>query len=75
MVREPFLEKGVDAPNLAIVKDFLRFYIVISRDKIVEKITNDSFNAVTKWFFAGFNRVTETPTDEEEKSEVYDVSY
>jgi hypothetical protein len=28
-----------------------------------------------EWFFAGFTRVTGTPTNAEDKSEVYDVSY
>ena len=34
----------------------------------------DSVNIVAEWFFAGFTRVTEIDTDEEERSEVYNVS-
>jgi hypothetical protein len=48
------LRKGVDAPDLATVKDFLRFYIATSRGKIVEKPTADSVNTFAEWFFAGF---------------------
>jgi hypothetical protein len=58
----------MDAPNLAMVKDFLRFY------KIVEKPTADSVNTFAEWFFAGFSRITATPTDEEDWSEVYKVN-
>jgi hypothetical protein len=58
----------MDAPNLAMVKDFLRFY------KIVEKSTADSVNTFAEWFFAGFSRITGTPTDEEDRSEVYKVN-
>jgi hypothetical protein len=34
--RHHSLRKGVDAPDLATVKDFLRFYIATSWGKIVE---------------------------------------
>jgi hypothetical protein len=39
-----YLYKGVDAPDLITIKDFLRFYIVTSCGKIVEKPTADSVN-------------------------------
>ena len=68
------LREGVDAPNLATVKDFLRFHTATSRGKIVEKPTADSVNTFAEWFFAGFTRITGTPTDEEDRSEVYKVS-
>jgi hypothetical protein len=45
---------GVEAHNLATAKDFLRFYIVISRPWLAEKLTVDSINTVAEWFFAGF---------------------
>jgi hypothetical protein len=74
--RQHCLHKGVDAPDLATVKDFLRFYIATSRGKIDEdeRPTTDSVNTFTKWFFAGFTRMTGTSTDEEDRSEVYEVS-
>ncbi|KAL2440885.1 hypothetical protein ABEF95_008226 [Exophiala dermatitidis] len=69
--RERCLGEGVDAPDLATVKDFLRFYVATSRGKIVKQPTADSLNTFAEWFFAGFTRVTGTPTDADEKSEVY----
>jgi hypothetical protein len=68
------LRKGVDAPDLATVKDFLRFCIATSRGKIVVKPTADSANTFAEWFFAGFTRITGTPIDEQDRSEVYKVS-
>jgi hypothetical protein len=38
------LHKGKSTPDLVTVKGFLRFYIAISRGKIVEKPTADSVN-------------------------------
>jgi len=58
----PELREGVDAPDLVTVKDFLRFHIATSR-----------VNTVAEWFFAGFTRITGTPTDED-RSKVYKVS-
>jgi hypothetical protein len=34
----------------------------------------DFVNIVAEWFFAGFTRVTGTDTNEEERTEVYNVS-
>ena len=66
--------EGVDAPNLTTVKDFLRFRIATSRGKIIEKPTVDSVNTFAEWFFAGFTRITGTPTHEEDRSEVYKIT-
>jgi hypothetical protein len=63
--REQCLRLGVEAPNLATVKDFLRFYIDTSRPRLTEKPTVDSISTVAEWFFAGFTRVTGTETDAE----------
>lgn len=71
MVRERCLGKGVDAPDLLMVKDF-RFHAASSSGKIVELPTADSVNAFAEWFFAGLTRVTGTPTIDEDRSEVYD---
>jgi hypothetical protein len=75
MVREHCLGKGVDAPDVPTVKDSIRFSAAASRGKIVELPTVDSVNAFAEWFFAGFTRVTGTPTIDEDRSEVCDVSY
>jgi hypothetical protein len=72
--RERCLQPGIAAPDLATVKDFLRFYIATSRLRLAEKPTVDSINTIAKWFFAGFTRITGTETDAEQRSEVYNVS-
>jgi hypothetical protein len=64
----------VKAPDLAIIKDFFRFYIVISYGKIMAKPTVDSININAKWFFTGFTRITGTEIHEEDKTEIYKVS-
>jgi hypothetical protein len=74
MVRERYLGKGVEAPDLATVKDFLRFHSAASHGKIVENITAKSVNTFAGWFFAGFERVTETLIDKPKRNEVYNVS-
>jgi hypothetical protein len=48
MVRERCLRKGVDAPDVLTVKDFIRFSAAASRGKIVELPTVDSVNAFTE---------------------------
>jgi hypothetical protein len=74
--RQNCLYKGVDVPDLAMEKDFLRFYIATSRGKIDENERHraDSVNAFAERFFAGFTRITGTPTDEGDRSEVYNES-
>jgi len=61
---------------LATVKDFLRFYIAMSRSKIDEneRPMVDSVSTFAKWFFAHFTSITGTPTEEADRSEVYNVS-
>jgi hypothetical protein len=39
----------------------------------MEQTICNSLNAFTELFFAGFTRVTDTPINEENRSEVYDV--
>lgn len=59
MARREHLRSGIAAPDLATVKDFLRFYIATSRPQIeTDRPTVDSINSVAEWFFAGFSRVT-----------------
>ena len=41
---KPLYGSGLEAPDLATVKDFLRFHAVASKGKIKEKITTDSLN-------------------------------
>ncbi|KAI9760494.1 MAG: hypothetical protein M1840_002404 [Geoglossum simile] len=72
-VRESCLEKGVPAPDIETVKDFLHFYIATSRGMLNHRSTVDSINTYAEWFFAGFTRVIGTPTDKEERSEVFNI--
>ena len=63
--RHHCLYYGVEAPNLATIKDFFRFYIATSCGRIVEKPTVDSINTNTEWFLAGVTRVTGTEIHED----------
>jgi hypothetical protein len=42
--RHHCLHQGVEAPDLATIKDFFRFFIATSYGKIVTKPTVDSIN-------------------------------
>src|SRR5256714_15309996 len=72
-VRERVLRKNVEAPDLATVKDFLRFHAATSKGKIREKISCDPLNTFAEWFFTGFSRVTDTPINDDDRSKVYNV--
>ena len=72
--RGQYLGQNVTAPDLATVKDFIRFYIATSKpqlDKREKRPTADSINIAAEWFFAGFTRVTGTDTKAEDRSKVY----
>ena len=73
-VRGRVLRKNVEAPDLAAVKDFLRFHAATSNGKIQEEVTCNSLNTFAEWFFAGFSRATDTPTNDNDRREIYDVS-
>jgi hypothetical protein len=72
------LGEGVDTPALLAAKDFLRFYVATNRGKVVQRTTADLVNTFAEGGglggLGGFIRVTGTPTDGEERSEVYIVS-
>ena len=73
--REYCLRSGVEVPDLATVKDFLRFYAASSDPRIDQDLmTTDSLGTVAEWFFAIFTRVTGTVVQEGDESEVYHVS-
>ena len=72
--KERGLQEGLPPPDLATIKDFLRFHIAISKGRIDEqRITVDSVNTFAEWFFAGFARVTGSLISEEDRRAVYDV--
>ena len=60
-------------PDLAIVKDFFRFYVATSRTIIDDIPTADSICSITEFFFVGFSRVTETTIPKDTSSEIYSV--
>jgi hypothetical protein len=62
------------APDLVIVKDFIRFHAAMSKDKIKNRITSDSLITFAEWFFADFSRVTGTPINADDRSEVCNLS-
>lgn len=74
VVREQVLGEKVEAPDLATVKDFFSFHAATSKGKINGKITYDSLNTVAEWFFAGFSRITGTPINEDDRSDIYNIS-
>jgi hypothetical protein len=41
----------------------------------VEVVVSDSLNTIVEWFFASPGRVTDTPTHEDDRSEVYNVAH
>lgn len=58
MVRDKYLKVGMPVPNLATVKDFLRFYILTSRPRLADRPTVVSMKSISERFYAGFQRVT-----------------
>ncbi|KAL9118138.1 MAG: hypothetical protein Q9187_005320, partial [Circinaria calcarea] len=70
----PRLQNNSPPPNLATIKDFLRFHIAISQGRIDEegRITADSVNTFAEWLFAGWARVTGNTVDEDDRKAVYD---
>lgn len=71
VARAECLRKGVEAPSLAEMKDFFRFYAATSTPQIVEVPTAESLVSVAEWFFPAFTRETGTETSEEDRSEVF----
>lgn len=72
-VRAKYLRRGIKVPDLAMVKDFFRFYIATSNPRLDEVPTADSICSIGEFFFAGFTRVTETVIPQDMRSEVFSV--
>ncbi|KAK5332099.1 hypothetical protein LTR93_001104 [Exophiala xenobiotica] len=69
---EHCLRPDIEAPDLATIRDFMRFYATTSSPWLDEELpTVDSLNTAAEWFFAGFARVTGTKIAEEDRKEVY----
>jgi hypothetical protein len=60
--------------DLATLKDFFRFHVATGKGKNVEEMPSGSLNTFEEWFFAGSSRVTGTPIDADDRSEVFNVS-
>ena len=50
VVRELVIAKNAKTPDLATVKDFLRFKAAAGKGRIVEQTTCDSLNTFAEWF-------------------------
>jgi hypothetical protein len=72
--RERVLRKNVEIPDLATLKGFFHFVAASGKGMVVEQSTAKSLNTFRKWFFAGFSRVTGTPTDADNRNGVFNVS-
>ena len=66
--------KGAPAPSIVEVKDFLRLYVMQSTGRINNHASMESVKTNADWFYAGFTRVTGTPTDAEDRTELFWVS-
>lgn len=58
-------------PDLAIVKDVLRFYIHISQPMLTTSTTTDLVGTISEWFFAGLTQVRRTLVPGYERRKVY----
>jgi hypothetical protein len=70
-IRDLVLCRDSPAPSLVHVKDFFRFYTKQSKGRINKHSSVESTVSQAEFFFAGFTRVTGTPTLDKERSEVY----
>lgn len=71
MARAECLSQGAEAPDLAKVKDFLRFYIATSTPQTGDLPTVESMVSVAEWFFPAFTHATGTPSNEDDRTEIY----
>jgi hypothetical protein len=67
------LAEGVLAPDLATIKDFIRYYIDSSRGRLSLRPVVSSVLNFAERFFVGFTRVTKTTFDPRDTTEVYHV--
>lgn len=72
-VKDRVLCKDAPAPRMVDVKDFVRFYYLQSKGRIGNNkyASTKSIVSAMEFFFAGFTRVTGTPTVEQERSEIF----
>ena len=73
--REHCLLSSTTTPDFVTAKDFIRFYVATSLLNLVDVPTVDSINTMAEWFFARFTCVTDSDTDEGERSKIYNVRW
>ena len=74
-VRARVLCPSAPAPSTVNVKDFFRFYVKQSKGLINKHASVESVVTNAEWFYAGFTRVTGTPTLDKDRTEVFWVRY
>ncbi|EAW12595.1 uncharacterized protein ACLA_010210 [Aspergillus clavatus NRRL 1] len=72
-LRKEGLREGQPVPDLATIKDFIRFYIYSSNGMISLRPTKSSVLNFAERFFAGFTRLTKTTFDTRDTKDVYKV--
>jgi hypothetical protein len=72
-LREGGLREGQPVPDLATIKDFIRFYIFSSHGMISLRPTKSSVLNFAERFFAGFTRLTKSTFDTKDTRDVYKV--
>ncbi|GFG16438.1 hypothetical protein IFM61392_09507 [Aspergillus lentulus] len=70
-LREGGLREGQPVPDLATIKDFIRFYIFSSHGMISLRPTKSSVLNFAERFFAGFTRLTKSTFDTKDTRDVY----
>ncbi|KAH2363659.1 hypothetical protein KXV98_003685 [Aspergillus fumigatus] len=70
-LREGGLREGQPVPDLATIKDFIRFYIFSSHGMISLLPTKSSVLNFAERFFAGFTRLTKSTFDTKDIRDVY----
>lgn len=70
---EECLQEGQPAPDLATVKDFIRYYIYSAKGMLTLRPTMPSVKNFAERFFAGFTRVIKTVFDKKDTEDVYHV--
>ena len=72
-LREKGLQKGYPIPNLATIKDFVRFYVSSTDGILTLRPTKSSVLNFAERFFAGYTRITKSVFDKKDSDDVYTV--
>ncbi|KAL4746587.1 hypothetical protein BDW72DRAFT_197529 [Aspergillus terricola var. indicus] len=70
-LRDNGLQKGHPAPDLATIKDFVRFYISSTDGILSLRPTKSSVLNFAERFFAGFTRITKSIFDKKDTQDVF----